>query len=523
MMSAKTIVFCLDASEPSLLDRWMESGDLPCLAALDAMGSSLPVTNLKGFGDGVFWPCANTGVNPAKHGRMYSTVFDPLTYSRIPFRDDGLHAPQFWEVLDAAGLQTATIDTVHGALRPLAYGVQICDWMTHERQEPPRSSPPELAAEMLQRYGDDPLDGDSDAFIIATQDYPELVSRLQRRLVTKASAMVELLDSRDWDVFTCSFAEPHDIGHLCWHLYEPEHPRYDAELVRELGDPVRTIYMAVDCAMAEIAASAGPDVNIVVLAGPGMERLNTFNRSLDQVLWDLESLSSAPAAAGSVSTRGAAKRRLVGLWRAIVPETLRSRLKHIGIVGRHFQKASRNMRQGRRYFAQAHNANAGAVRVNVRGREAHGLVDPGSDFLATVEGIADEFRGIHDHHGEPLVSDIAFPTLEYTGDQIDMLPDMLLIWNRHVDVSNLISPTLGPLSDQSIIPRTGDHTPHGRLWLAGAGVELTTADAGAVPMDLTPTLLDLLGIGMPIQDGRSLLTRHEAASMAIVRTADSPG
>ncbi|MCC5885625.1 MAG: alkaline phosphatase family protein [Gammaproteobacteria bacterium] len=513
-MSARVVVLCLDASEPSLLARWMESGDLPFLAALDARGSSLPITNLKGFGDGVFWPSASTGVNPAKHGRMYSSHFDPSTYSRIPFEDDSLHAPQFWEILDDAGLQTATVDAVHAALRPLQNGVHICDWMTHERQERLRTFPPELAAELLQQYGDDPLDGDSDAFIIATGDYPDLVARLERRMETKASALMRLLFSRDWDVFTCSFGDPHDIGHLCWHLCDTEHPRFDPALAAALGDPVRTIYMALDQALSQVCAAAGPDATIVVLAGPGMERLNTFNRSLDQALWDLETSSPAPAAARSLSPRGLVKRRLAGLWRGLVPEVLRSRLKQTGLIGRRLQRASQSMRQNRRYFSQPHNANAGAVRINLRGRETHGMVEPGMEFQRTVEWIAEEFRQIHDLQGVPLVADIAFPTSAYTGDHVDALPDILLIWNRKVDVGNLISPTLGRLSDQAIIPRTGDHTPHGQLWLVGEGLTLEAGGVDAVPMDLLPTLLDLFGISMPNHDGRSLLM-HEGPAEAV--------
>jgi predicted AlkP superfamily phosphohydrolase/phosphomutase len=513
-MSAKVLFFALDASEPRLLQKLMRDGQLPFLASLDRDGSGLPVTNLKGFGDGVFWPCVSTGVNPARHGRMYSVAFDPAQYRATRFDDDaGIRAKQFWQILDDNGLETATIDVVHASLRPLQRGLMLCDWMTHERHLPPRSCPTDLAERILAEFGDDPLGGTADEFIIQTQDYVEFVRRLEARIDTKTRALEALLQSRSWDVFTCSFGEPHDVGHLCWHLHEAGHPRFEERLAVELGDPVSSIYKSLDRSIGKLHAAAGPDTRVIVLAGPGMERMNTLNRSLDRVLLRLEERRASVTSTSRPSPMTWAKRQLSNAWRRYASNSLRSTLAKGALVGPVYRHVSRRVREHRKFFAQPHNANAGAIRINLIGREANGKVQAGEEFEETLQFLTRELQKIHDRKGRPLVADIAYPTTEYQGDYAHALTDMLVIWNRNADVSDLVSPTIGPISDRSLIPRTGDHNRDGYIWISGWGRSLQSRDDTMGPMDVAPTLFDLLNLNTMGLEGRSFLKpdKSEAA------------
>jgi predicted AlkP superfamily phosphohydrolase/phosphomutase len=500
------IFIALDASEPRLLHRWIRSGDLPFLASIDASGHGTPIRNLKGFGDGVFWPCASTGVNPARHGRMFSSRFDSRAYRSMDVDDDQeICADQFWEILDRLGLRTATVDVVHAALRPLQHGVMICDWMTHERQGIARSYPPSLIESLSNQYGEDPVGGSADAFIIETRDYPELIRRLDTRLESKTRALEELIRSQPWDVFTCSFGEPHDIGHMCWHLHDPGHPKFDAALAARLGNPVLETYKALDNTLQRLCDAAGDDARIVILAGPGMDRMNTFNRSLDRVLLRLEERHSGSAPVARRPRQTPLRRRLSKLWRAYVPRALRSQVAKSALLGQAYSQFSQRVRQDRLFFAQSHNANAGAVRVNLVGREANGKVRPGDELEQLLAWLTREFKLIVDGQGRPLVSDIAYPTTEYRGPYVDRLCDMLIIWNREADLTNLSSPTIGPISDTEDIPRTGDHTPDGYLWISGHDIALQRGERRVTPMDIAPTLLAMLGRHGFELEGQSLL------------------
>jgi predicted AlkP superfamily phosphohydrolase/phosphomutase len=115
---------------------------------------------------------------------------------------------------------------VRGPLTPHINGVQIADWLTHGRMQAPRSVPPELIREVEGQFGMDPWNGSSDSeYQTATKKEPaswlaETIDRIGR----KAAYSERLLAAEEWDLFATVFSEPHDFGHLFWHLHDPAHP-----------------------------------------------------------------------------------------------------------------------------------------------------------------------------------------------------------------------------------------------------------------------------------------------------------
>ena len=46
-------------------------------------------------------------------------------------------------------------------------------------------------------------------------------------------------------------------------------------------------------------------------------------------------------------------------------------------------------------------------------------------------------------------------------------------------------------------PRTGDHTPHSRLWISGASLRPAVTGAPASVLDIAPTVLAALDVALP--------------------------
>ena len=44
----------------------------------------------------------------------------------------------------------------------------------------------------------------------------------------------------------------HSVGHQCWHLHDPAHLLHDRQLVAELGDPIKDVYVEFDRALGRI-------------------------------------------------------------------------------------------------------------------------------------------------------------------------------------------------------------------------------------------------------------------------------
>ena len=100
------------------------------------------------------------------------------------------------------------------------------------------------------------------------------------------------LEREPWDLLFTAFAEPHCIGHQCWHLRDPSHPMYDAETAAQIGDPVRDVYVAIDAAIGQIAAAAGNGTDVIVLSATGMCSNYGGNHLLDEILRRLEDIAT---------------------------------------------------------------------------------------------------------------------------------------------------------------------------------------------------------------------------------------
>jgi predicted AlkP superfamily phosphohydrolase/phosphomutase len=145
----------------------------------------------------------------------------------------------------------------------------------------------------------------------------------------------------------------------------------------------------------------------------------------------------------------------------------------------------------------------GRIRVNLRGRERNGIVEPSryEETCRELEALVRECR--NPRTGEPVVDAVERAwtrnPLELTGSEADLV----IVW-RGVAAA-LEHPRLG-LVGPLPLRRTGGHTgPHGVAYIAGAGLE--PGDRGErSSFDVVPTLAKLIGAGSSGSlSGRSLI------------------
>jgi hypothetical protein len=145
----------------------------------------------------------------------------------------------------------------------------------------------------------------------------------------------------------------------------------------------------------------------------------------------------------------------------------------------------------------------GQIRLNLRGRERSGLVDPAryDATCAALETLLSECRNVRT--GEPAVAVIERAS---TRDPLALdasESDLRVVWRGLV--TGLEHPRLG-LVGPVPLRRTGGHTgSHGVAYITGRGI--TPGDRGVrSSFDMAPTVVDLLGCP-PVagMSGRSLL------------------
>jgi predicted AlkP superfamily phosphohydrolase/phosphomutase len=150
----------------------------------------------------------------------------------------------------------------------------------------------------------------------------------------------------------------------------------------------------------------------------------------------------------------------------------------------------------------------GRIRVNLRGRERHGVVAP-SEYAGVLDELERLVRACRDPRtGRHVVAAVE----RSAGDDPLALPgseaDLVVVWNTGVcGFEHPDHGLIGPVPYR----RTGGHTgPYGFAWIAGRDVR--PGDCGTrSAFDVTPTVVDLVG-HEPLDGlcGQSLLDRNVA-------------
>lgn len=485
----KVLVIGMDAADKDLLAQWIAAGDLPALASLQRRGVCAPVKSPPGLGDDATWPSVYTGVSPARHGRYYYMQVFPGSYLSRAFTDADLKHEPFWNVLSRAGCNVAIIDVPKTPLPGVLNGIQLVDWSAHGHDHLETGSwPPSLCAEVTNRFGRWPEDLCDAHYLLSASETTRLVNELLASVAAKGALLGHVLEQGGWDLVMAVFRESHCVGHRAWHLHDAAHPRHDPALARSLGDPLKRVYMAIDAAIGTLLERVGPDTTVIVFSALGMAPQYTAQPLLDELLLRLD---------------GAARRsgttRVRSTWRKL-PAGFRQRVR--SLVPRASDPLRAVDHQQRRCFMVDNNDIAGAIRVNLRGREPHGQIQPGpeyDDFCATL--THDLLDLVNVDTGAPVVQEVLRTADLWRGTHRDCLPDLLAVWNRQTPIRAARSPKAGVVTACYVDYRSGNHVPDGVLYASGPTIAAGTHVAPIAVTTLAPTIAAMLDVALPDVDG----------------------
>jgi hypothetical protein len=145
----------------------------------------------------------------------------------------------------------------------------------------------------------------------------------------------------------------------------------------------------------------------------------------------------------------------------------------------------------------------GRIRINLRGRERHGIVELSQyeETCRTLETLLGECRD--PRTGEPTVATIERSSTSNPLALASSESDLLVIW-RNVAAA-LEHPRLGLIGPVPL-RRTGGHNRHGVAYLAARGLEPGERGVRS-SFDVVPTIVELLGVELTTRlAGRSLLS-----------------
>jgi hypothetical protein len=147
----------------------------------------------------------------------------------------------------------------------------------------------------------------------------------------------------------------------------------------------------------------------------------------------------------------------------------------------------------------------GYVRINLRGREAAGIVEP-SDYERVCEEVVSMVSDVTNARtGEPLVKRVE-RTRSGPEDRDPRRPDpdLIVLWRS--DPADVVdSPTLGRIGPLPF-NRSGSHVHRGFLLAAGPSIPSGAVLPRGQALDIAPTILALMGAPIPSYcDGAPIL------------------
>jgi predicted AlkP superfamily phosphohydrolase/phosphomutase len=439
----RVAVVGLDGVGAPLVEALTDGGVMPRLAAFRRAGTLARMTSSIPTISSVSWSGFMTGCNPGRHGIYGFTDVKPESYA-IYFPNYGhVRAPALWDVLGKHGLRSIVLNIPNTYPAKPIEGVLVSGFVAINVE---RAVTPPAALEVLKRYG-----YKIDVNYMNANERPEgFFTDLFDTLAARRNTLRHFLVEEAWDCFIGVITETDRLHHYFWSQYADKAAPFHQRFLDFYGE--------VDKTIGELADALPDDTPLFIVADHG------------HTLIESEFYPN--------------------VW-----------LREQGLLA--FKTATPKSVADIDPASKAFILDPGRIYVNLKGRFAGGVVEPGAeaeDVLARIaEGLsAVEYPGPAAFGQRRPVKSVLRRDQLYTGPELAHAPDAVLHFHDGFDIKGAVGrPALFGRS-----PLTGMHTYDDSLFYVNRS-GFPTADLAIT--DLAPTILALLGV-TPDQpmDGRTL-------------------
>lgn len=298
--------------------------------------------------------------------------------------------------------------------------------------------------------------------------------------VTQDRKMFNSFLQSDYDLIVQQFEFPDRVGHVFWRFMDPKHPAYDAALAAKWGGTLLGAYQLMDAIVGDAMRAAEKDhAALLVLSDHGFA---SFRKSVNYNTWLVINGYMTLKTGVQVKARNVEMLFDQGqFWENV--DWSRTRAYAMGL---------------------------GEVYVNLKGREAQGIVNPGAEYDALKTELKQRLVTMQDpEDGQYPVRRVLAREEVYRQFDPNMIPDLFVTNNDGYRVSWQTS--LGGIPKALIEPNkqvwSGDHCSVDPEIVKGIffyNRQLTTARPPYIA-DVYPTVLGLLDVKAPYElDGVEL-------------------
>jgi predicted AlkP superfamily phosphohydrolase/phosphomutase len=287
------------------------------------------------------------------------------------------------------------------------------------------------------------------------------------------------LDS-DHDLIVQCFEFPDRVGHVFWRIVDPKHPAYDAALAAKWGDALLKSYQIMDeIAGDAMRAAERRNAALLILSDHGFA---SFRKSVNYNTWLVMNGYMTLKTGVEVKDRN---------------------VEMLFDQGQFWENVDWSK-------TRAYAMGLGELYINVKGREAQGIVNPGSDYAALKSELKQRLVAMTDPEtGEHPVRRVLAREDVYRRFDPNLIPDLFITNNDGYRVSWQTS--LGGIPKNLLEPNkqvwSGDHCSVDPEIVKGVFFYNRRVATTREPYiaDLYPTVLALLGVEPPYElDGVAL-------------------
>ncbi|MDR4509899.1 MAG: alkaline phosphatase family protein [Candidatus Brocadiaceae bacterium] len=509
MNNRKVFVIGIDGGTFDIILPMIKRGELPTIASIMEKGvwgnlsTTIPSVTVPA------WISCVTGMNPGNYGLFYFT-------GNSHFYDEGciqdatkVKTKSIWHLLSDHQKKSIIVNVpftvppanIHGvmvALRGLTVGSSEKLLSTH---------PPELEEHLIKSLFLDEAIREFNKFGGAEGQMTKEVA-LNRRIElgkvltkkTKEICLQLLKNHHDTDFFMSVFRSTDWLQHYFLGYTDPHHPLYTDELFKRYGDVIQKEYQRVDAAIKDILKEV-KDATIILLSDHGGGPLYNFfyanvwlrkngyleiigNRTKPSFMWEKISLTKCFSKIG-VKTE---------VFKNLKIPVLRAKSKPA------YEEI--DWMRTRAYAAPI------GININLKGREPCGSVDE-VDYNSMCETIRNELYQLKNHQGREIIDKVYRREEIYSGPYVNEAPDIIYLFKdtHYVPRLDVFYPSIfQEIPSDTIV--TGQHISSkvdGIIMMQGPDIKPGSELSGAHIMDITPTILYLMGLPIPENmDGRIL-------------------
>jgi len=493
------ILLGFDATEIRLIDQLVASGRMPNLAALRARGRQGRLQTHPPHFMSLVWSTFYCSSRLGEHGWYFNKLWNP-DKQRLQFANpDWLPLRPFWDSLDGS-YRVAVLDLPFTASVPDAPNITLLNgWQCHDNfgeLEHPRG----LWNRLQSRHGRPKLTPE----VFGPQTASTLLSLRQEVLDTNrqfGDLCCDLLQSERFDLFLAVFGAVHRGAHYLWDLSQIDTATLAPAELALLQAARDECYASLDRELGRIVQVAPPDARVIAFALHGMGPNDGWYERLPRMVEQVHRGSSgAPQVKKGLGYR---------IKKALPWTLVRQVTRRIPVS---WNKAlvplwSRRMYDWRttRFFALPMDYN-GYIRLNIKGREKEGCVDPADvdGLVAELDAGLRSFRDIET--GQPVIRGTikVDDVVGADASRRRFLPDVIVLWANPFPasqssgvVSDLCGEVRWPRGQLLSSGRSGNHTSNGWFVAAGPGIEPGRSEQTHDTVDLMPTAFEWLGAPRP--------------------------